>query len=716
VSSSLYSPSWYRVCDLKPRLRAHTEIHRQRFRGDVWYLLQDHQTGHFHRLSPSAHLVLCMMDGNRTISEIWTRVGDKLEGAEQPTQEEIIRLLAQLHGADLLVGQLPPNMEELNERADTHAHRALMNRIRNPMALRFPLLDPDGFLNATLPLVRPLFSTTGFLAWLALVATAIVMGVMNFSALSSNLNDQVLSAQNIALMLAAYPFVKAFHELGHAYATKVWGGEVHEIGIMLLIFVPVPYVDASSSAAFRNKWQRATVSAAGIIVEGALASIALFIWLSVEPGFVRAFAYNVMLIGGVSTLIFNGNPLLKFDGYYVLSDLLEIPNLGSRANKYVTYLIQRYAFGIGGIASPVTARGEAPWLLAYAVGATLYRLSILLTIALYIAGKLFFVGIALSIVSVASTVVWPLVRALRFVADSPQLYRRRRRAVVTTLAVAGAASALFLAIPLPFSTIAQGVVWVGDQAAVHAQTDGFVAAVPIDNGKWVEPGTTLVKGEDSVLVEQTAVVQKHLNELRLRFDAALPKDIVQANILREQVRLTQSQLDLSRQHLADLDLKAAKAGQFLVSDQADLPGRFLHKGDIVGYVIGEDDPIVRVLVSQDDVDPVRRNMLTVEVRTADHMDRPLPATVLREVPSATSDIPHLALTTIGGGHVLLDPSKTDHPKPLENLFQFDLHIEGGLDKSRLGGRVYVRFLHPPEPIAYRMARAVRQLFLRQLNV
>jgi putative peptide zinc metalloprotease protein len=123
-----------------------------------------------------------------------------------------------------------------------------------------------------------------------------------------------------------------------------------------------------------------------------------------------------------------------------------------------------------------------------------------------------------------------------------------------------------------------------------------------------------------------------------------------------------------------------------------------------------------VLVSQDDVDPVRRNMLTVEVRSADHMDRPLPATVLREVPSATSDIPHLALTTIGGGHVLLDPSKTDHPKPLENLFQFDLRIEGGLDKSRLGGRVYVRFLHPPEPIAYRMARAVRQLFLRQLNV
>ena len=340
----------------------------------------------------------------------------------------------------------------------------------------------------------------------------------------------------------------------------------------------------------------------------------------------------------------------------------------------------------------------------------------MLTIALYIAGKLFFVGIALAILSVATTVIWPLVRALRFVADSPQLYRRRRRAAVATLAATATAAGLLLALPLPFSTIAQGVVWVRDQAAVRAQTDGFVVEVSVDNGKWVEPGTTLIKGEDSVLAEQTRVVEKHLDELRLRLDAAMPKDIVQANILREQVRLTQGQLALSRQHLADLDLKAARGGRFLVTEQDDLPGRFLHKGDVVGYVVGEDDPIVRVLVAQDDVDPVRRNMLTVEIRTADRMDRPLHATVLREVPSATAELPHLALATVGGGRVLLDPSRTDHPKPVENLFQFDLRVEGGLDKSRLGGRVYVRFLHPPEPIAYRIVRGIRQLFLRQLNV
>jgi len=240
--------------------------------------------------------------------------------------------------------------------------------------------------------------------------------------------------------------------------------------------------------------------------------------------------------------------------------------------------------------------------------------------------------------------------------------------------------------------------------------------VPVASGSFVDTGTTLIAGEDGVLVQSTAVIEKHLNELHFRLEAAIPHDIVQANVLREQVRLTEGQLELSRRHLADLDLKATKAGQFLVTDEADLPGRYLHKGDIVGYVIGEDDPIVRVVVPQNDIDPVRRNVLKIDIRAADDLGHALPATILREVPSATADIPHMALSTVGGGPVLMDPSKTEHPKPLETLFQFDLRVAGGIDRSRLGGRVYVRFQHAPEPIAFRIGRAVRQLFLRQLNV
>src|SRR5262249_14668481 len=156
-----------------------------------------------------------------------------------------------------------------------------------------------------------------------------------------------------------------------------WGGEVHELGIMLLILVPVPYVDASSSSAFREKWRRAVVGGAGIMVEAALASAAIIVWISVEPGLVRAVAFNVALIAGVSTLFFNGNPLLRFDGYYMLCDLIEIPNLGTRANKYFFYLIERYVLRLSDAKSPVSARGEEFWFFFYAVASYIYRMFIM---------------------------------------------------------------------------------------------------------------------------------------------------------------------------------------------------------------------------------------------------------------------------------------------------------------------------------------------------
>ena len=168
---------------------------------------------------------------------------------------------------------------------------------------------------------------------------------------------------------------------------KVWGGEVREVGLMMLVLFPVPYVDASAASAFPSKWRRAVVAGAGIMAELAIAAAAILVWAAAEPGLVRAAAFNAALIGGVSTLLFNGNPLLRFDGYYVFADLVEIPNLAQRANRQVFHLIKRHAFGLSESASAVTARGEAPWLVIYSVAAFIYRFFIVLGIALFIAGN-----------------------------------------------------------------------------------------------------------------------------------------------------------------------------------------------------------------------------------------------------------------------------------------------------------------------------------------
>jgi putative peptide zinc metalloprotease protein len=247
VTDTALANNWYRVADLKPRLRAHAQIHRQRFRGETWYVLQDHQSGHFFRVSPAANMILCFLDGRRTLQAIYDIVGRRF-AAERPTRDETVQLLIQLHRADLLHGEMPPDMAELERRAEQHRKRSLLVWVKSPMAMRFPLLDPDRFLELTLPLVRPLFTVMGLMLWLALVGSGAVLAALYWPELTANAADRVFSAQNIILLALVYPIVKAFHELGHAYAAKAGGAEVHELGVMLLVFLPVPYVDASLPA------------------------------------------------------------------------------------------------------------------------------------------------------------------------------------------------------------------------------------------------------------------------------------------------------------------------------------------------------------------------------------------------------------------------------------------------------------------------------------
>lgn len=715
MARALHSSSWYRVAGLRPRLRAHVRTHRQRFRGETWYVLQDPQSGRFHRLSPAAHYITCMMDGRRTVEDIW-HLAQARYPEDPPIQDDVIRLLAQFHAGDLLIGGIPPNMEELTERADRHARQTMMQYVRNPLSLRFPLIDPDTFLTATMPFLRFLFGPIGLVLWLAVVTTGAVVAAMNWNGLTHNIADQVLSAENIILLLVAYPLVKALHELGHAYATKRWGGEVHEMGVMLLVFMPIPYVDASASSAFANKWQRALVGGAGILVELFVAAIAVIVWASVEPGAVRALAFSVALIGGVSTVLFNGNPLLRFDGYYVLADLLEIPNLGQRSGQYITYLVQRHLFRQADAQSPVSARGEGFWFFTYAITSFVYRIGVMLAIALFIGTQFFLVGIALALWTLFNGLALPILKGLRYVLRSPKLQHRRRRAVGVTAAAFAAALFLLLVVPVPYATLAQGVVMVPEASAVRAPTDGHVARMLAVSGSQVAAGQPLLQLGDPVLAGQAAALAAEREAYQLRLLAVRMTDRVQAGILREQVDHVERKLEHDRRRLDGMWLTAASGGRFVLPHADDLPGRFVHQGDLLGYVIGDHDPVVRIVVPQSHVDLVRQRVRRADVRFADAIDRVLPGAIIREVPSAVAALPSLALSTRGGGSIALDPTQSDAPRALETQFQFDVRVAPSASTFLIGNRAHVRFDHGYEPIAWRLARSLRQLFLRQFNV
>ena len=715
MSDSIFSPSWYRVADLKPLLRSHSRIHRHEYLDEVWYVLQDPLSGRFYRFSTAAYQLIGLLDGKRSVHEVWELAASRL-GDDAPGQEEVIRLLSQLHSADVLQCDVPPDSLELFNRYERQERMRWKQRFWSPLALRFPLLDPERFLTACLPLVRPLFGWTGFLLWLAIVAVGCFSAAMHWPELTENITDRVLAPQNLLLLWLTYPLVKAFHELGHAFATKVWGGEVHEIGVMLLVFMPVPYVDASAASAFREKHRRMIVGAMGIMVELFIAVLALFVWLYAEHGIIRGMAYNAMLIGGVSTLFFNGNPLLRFDGYYVLADALEIPNLGKKSNQYLGYLIQKYLFASESAISPANTSSERKWLVFYSIASFLYRLFIMFAIVLFIAGKFFVVGILLACWSVFMMLVLPALKMVKFVFTGPQLERQRLRAIGISLAAIGIMAATLTLIPAPLWTRAEGVVWLPDQAIIRAGTDCFVEGYVAQPDSQVNEDQVLVRCGDPLLDAQARQLQARTVELEALYASQRRSNRVGARLTEEELRVVAADLENLQARIAEFDIRSPLNGRFVVPRSSDLPGSYVSKGDVVGYMITPRAKMVHMAVHQDDIGLLRTGIDSIQVRLADQIDVAYPASVKRQVPGGTTQLPSAALGTDGGGRLAIDPRDSSGKRTLETVFLYELELPEEMISSPIGTRVYVRISHGSEVLAMQWYRRLRQVFLRTLNV
>jgi putative peptide zinc metalloprotease protein len=714
VGNSLFSQSWYRVADMKPRLRTHAQIHRHTYRGKDWYVLQDHSSGRFHRFSPEAYLIIGFMDGRHTLGEIWEMACARL-GDDMPTQDEVITLLSQLHRADVLQSDIPPDVADLYERHVRGRRNRRLGNLRSPMAMRFRLLDPDRFLERTQFIVRPLLGWAGVVLWNAVVLSALFLVGIHWNELTSNLADRVLALENLLLLWVTYPIVKTLHEFGHAYAVKRWGGEVHEMGIMLLVLMPVPYVDASSSSAFPDKRKRMLVGAAGILVEAFLAALAMFVWVNVEPGAVRAVAFNVMLVAGVSTLLFNGNPLLRFDAYYILADYLEIPNLASRGNQYLGYLLQRYVLGIRDAHSPTSASGEASWLSVYALASFIYRIFISVKIVLFVAGKFFGVGVVLTVWAAFSMLILPFIRVSRYLFADAGMKSKRGRIILTGALAAGLFAVLVLVVPIPSFTVAEGVLWTPEECQVYAGADSFIVKVLAVPGQVVHRGNPLVLCEDPELAARVEVLKAQLREFESRHRASMVTDLTEANILKDKIDSIRSELVRAQERQEELLIRSSTDGTFLMPQAEDLPGRFVRRGTPLGYVVDFSQVIVRVVVSQSDVDRVRKNTRKVEARLSEAVDRTIPSLLVREVPAASKELPSLALSLEGGGDIALDPREAGEPQSFEKMFQFDIALSG-VEVRRFGERVFIRFEHDPEPLASRWRWSIRRMLLRRFDI
>ena len=474
-----FSESWYRVSELTLRLLGSVSVTRQHFRGIRWYVLRAPASNRYFRINDSAYYFLAMLDGRRTVNQVWRICMEKF-GDAAPTQGEVIQLLCQLHGSNLLQGDLAPDAEALFKRHQQHIWREVRGAIGNLLFVRVPLWDPDRFLNRWVGIVGNVFSMYGAVLWIGLVALGLWSVGGHVRELSENVSG-VLNPQNLPLLYLALVLVKLIHEMGHAFACKFFGqrsesgDEVHQMGVTFLVFTPLPFVDASSAWSLRNKWHRIVVGASGMLAELAVAAVCAVLWIHTAEGTsIHAIAYNIMLIASISSLAFNGNPFLRYDAYYILLDLLEIPNLESRSKLYFRYLVKRYIWGLDSPFNPSHTKGERGWLIFYAIASTACRLVILIAIAFYLMNMFFSIGILLAAILFVQWVLLPSGNFIRYLATSRELVRHRARAVFTSAMAICFLLFTFGLVRVPDRCRVEGVVEPREYAVIHMKTAGFV--------------------------------------------------------------------------------------------------------------------------------------------------------------------------------------------------------------------------------------------------
>ncbi len=715
MSEAFLSSIWYRVAELQPRLRAHVSVHRHRYRGQPWYVLHDHASGRVHRFTPAAYMLIGQLDGSRTVDDVWRHLAESHD-RDAPGQDEVIQLMSRLHQNDLIQYRGSPDVADLLERHGKQARQILTQNLTNPMSFRLPLWDPNRFLAATLPAVRWLTGWAGLVLWVAVVAAGLVTAAIHWDRLMGDVSGRLLTAGNLLITLLTYPLLKALHELAHGYLVRVRGGEVREMGIMFLVFFPVPYVDASAAAAFRSKWHRAAVSAAGIFVETFVAAVALLVWASAEPGMVRAVAFNLVMIGSISTVLVNGNPLLKFDGYYVLSDLIEIPNFATRANRHWGQMIQRQVFGARQLKPQPATPGEKVWFLFYAPAAWAYRMIVMVGIALFVAQQYLLLGVILAVWSVFNAVVKPMAKHLHHVVTAPGLRKVRKRAMGWTFGGIAVIVAGVMLVPLPLRTDTEGVIWLPEAATLRAGTSGFLSELSLHDGQPVTRGTRVARLDEPTLQARIAALGARIAEARQR--VALAQATARPEIAGALLELQRTEAELAREmdRRKKLDVFAATDGVLRpVTPVGDLAGRWVSEGDVLGHVLPPRAEVVRLAVTQDDIALVRDRLTGVELRLAGRMEAAYPGQLIRAVPQATFLLPAAALGTTGGGRALTDPADAEGLRALEQVFVFDVALPPDLADAAFGTRVHVRFDHGFEPAGAQIWRRVRQVFLRQFN-
>ncbi|MEM9352035.1 MAG: site-2 protease family protein [Planctomycetota bacterium] len=672
------------LADVRVGVRPELEVSRHVFGGEPAYVVIDPVSFQSHRFSEHDYQVFVAIHDRQKLGSLLAELTAR-GVIEDDQEEEFYAFILSLTQRGLL--NLPlSDGGRLFKRFEEKRQAKRKNRLMSSLFLRVPLVKPDRFLNCTVHLVRPLFTRAAFALWCAALLASLAVVFSRWDEVTSPMAS-ILAVGNIPVLWTLLVVLKVVHELGHAYACKRFGGQVPEMGAYLIMLTPCAYVDASASWGFPSRWQRVVVALAGMYFESIAAMFALAVWVATPPGTLHDAAHYAVVLSTVVTIAFNANPLMRYDGYYVLSDALGIPNLRAEADRclrswasWLLYGVKRAESGRG--------RLHGAGMAAFGVAGALYKVTLLLGISLVIAQKLPLVGFGVAALYFLQTVKQSGLSLTNYLRFSDDLADRRRRATGVTALCAAALLLAVCLLPMPAGVEAVGVVTRQEELTVRAGAPGFVREVLVDSGDAVSADDMLCRLENIDIEAEAERLAAQSAALGVEWKRAIFEDRTTA--ARTEARRAEVVEDqkIAEERLQQLSVRAPRRGEVTGIDQTRV-GMFVGKGDPIA-VVGAGPWTVRTLLTSEQMVDARLAVdAPVLLRMIGLPGEVVEGRVLTVAAQGRKKVDQEELTHLAGGEIAVDPSTGE---ATNSLFEVTIAIgEGDHGWLRTGSTAQVAF-------------------------
>lgn len=547
---------------IKVRMRPDLVINQQRYGGQSYYIIKDPVGLRYFRFREEELFLLSQLNGFNNLDDIRHAFVEKFR-PQRLSVQELERFISQLLQAGLATAQTPQVGQRLYERYKKRQNDKLKQLFINLLYIKVPVFDPEYLLGKLLPYTRFFFTLPFFILALMFGIASLMLVLVNWSTFVSKLPayQEFFTFRNIMYMWVTMGIVKVLHEFGHGLSCKRFGGEVHEMGLLFLVFTPCLYCNVTDAWMLPNKWHRAVIGAAGMYVELFLSSIFVWVWWYTEPGLLNTLSLSIIFVCSVSTVVFNGNPLLRFDGYYILADVAEIPNLRERANKYLGTVAGELFLGVDPVKDPFAPQKNRWLFVTYAIAAYLYRIMVTVTILYFLYTflrpyKLGAISAMLAIAAGSSMVIYPLFRVFRTLQSKWRTLKVDKVRMAVAIPTAIAIVAAILLCPFPMRVDAPLILQPKDATSMFVQTPGLLSELHIKDGQLVEPGQLLAILDNPDLKMKFQSRQREYDQYQQmeRSYRTMSRD-AQAEQARLRSQAIYRDLDRLRDELSKLDLR-----------------------------------------------------------------------------------------------------------------------------------------------------------------